>query len=212
MENKILTIRQSHPPTVVLQMQQRGLHSTMDGIRLRTLAVFCFSFECVNLIAPPLSPRRITVGSSFPFRFSVFGPPGSVSHKYGSGSGSFPFLISVELTEIMVKKTFKNMNKFRHPKSYTDFGSDPHPDPLRSQSYRYRSKDPDPYQNVTDLEHWWQPSLTGYYTVVFNSLMSRGLEPSSLCKVFIGVLCGTPCTYVSSMLRERCSVKKSWMD
>ncbi len=34
-----------------------------------------------------------------------------------------------------------------------DFGSDPHPDPLRSQRYLYRSKDPDPYQNVTDLEH-----------------------------------------------------------
>jgi hypothetical protein len=43
----------------------------------------------------------------------VFGPPGSVGHKYGSGSGSFPFSHkSVDRTEIMVTKQNFNTKIF----------------------------------------------------------------------------------------------------
>ncbi len=133
------------------------MHSTMDGFRLRTLAVFCVSFVCVNLIAPPLSLRRITVGSSVPVPVQCFWPPRSVSHKYGSGSGygSFPFLISVELTEIMVKK---------HLKIWKNLGI------LKVTLILVQIRNTG-----------WQLSPTGNYRVVFNSLMTRGLEPSSLC-------------------------------
>jgi hypothetical protein len=79
----------------------------------------------------------------------ICGPSGSASRKYGSGS--FPFLINV----------LSGLNNgckiqvliFMKIKVTEDFSTNPHPDLLHR--YGYEDPRPNPYQNVTDPEHWF---------------------------------------------------------
>jgi hypothetical protein len=63
----------------------------------------------------------------------VFGPPGSVSYKYGSGSRSFNH--QAKIVRKPVISTVFRLEVYR--------SEDPHPHP-------------DPYQNFTDPQHWWE--------------------------------------------------------
>ncbi len=132
---------------------------------------------------------------SGPAGSACFGPPGSgsglISQRYGSGSGSFPFLINVLSgrnnacqinfnTKIFAKnKNFQSEDDvpvrklkekiyeknifFASLKSIKKVvGSG-----AGSISQRYRSGDPDPdpypHQNVTDPQHW-----ISYWSVIMN--------------------------------------------
>ncbi len=109
-----------------------------------------------NKFSDPDPYRKIpktSVGDPDPLEPHVFGHPGSesIGQMYGSGSGSFPFLIKFERTEI-IYPSLKLLKKGvgsgvgAGAGSRAESGSG-------SVSQRYGSADPDPHQNVTDPQY-----------------------------------------------------------
>jgi hypothetical protein len=89
----------------------------------------------------------------------VFGPPGSgsISQRYGSGSGSFyhqanivrKTLIPTVLSLILDFLSFKNDVNIPLKSNKAEILPE-----SGSISQRHGSADPDPHQNVKDPEHW----------------------------------------------------------
>jgi len=137
-----------------LWIQDPGWKKTRSGSGINISDNFSKSLETVFWVKNSLMRIQIWDQGSQIF-LSL--DPGSGMEKFGSGIN---ILLPQHWKILYEKKDF-----FRIQKITKNFGTNPDPHPASgSISQRYRSKDPDPYQNVTDSEHCSKHTLYIFFT------------------------------------------------